>query len=59
MGVNLNSRSVVTMAYKTHGNDGIDPSLPYSMMERLALALGVPVQEIIDAETAYKEEKTA
>jgi len=29
------------------------------MMERLASALGVSVQEIITAETAYKEGKTA
>ena len=30
------------------------PDMAYSMMEKLAKALDVPVQEIIDAESDYK-----
>jgi len=30
------------------------PDMAYSMMEKLATALGVPVQTIIDAEVTYK-----
>lgn len=32
--------------------------MTYSMMERLASALNVPVQEVVNAETAYRKGKT-
>jgi len=54
------SRLAVSQPYYCEIESGNrQPDMAYSMMERLASALGVPVQDIIAAETAYKGEKLA
>ena len=50
----------ITQAYYSEIENGkCQPDMAYSMMEKLANALGVPVQEIIDAENSYRAGKPA
>ena len=45
----------ITQAYYSEIENGkCQPDMSYSMMEKIANALGVPVQEIIDAENEYR-----
>ena len=50
----------ITQAYYSEIENGkCQPDMAYSMMEKLASALGVPVQEVIEAENAYRANKPA
>ena len=40
-------------------NGNRQPDMAYSMMEKLASALGVPVHEVIEAENAYRASRLA